>query len=454
MDNTFGEILREQVEAAGIKESELANVLGYDPTYISKWMNGSKLPSARNAQRIISQIADYLSQKTANGTEIESLRQKIYAEFKLAYDCSGSSQNFQSYQNGQMSFLNSHKELVQLTQAACRQALSLSKGNISIMASFDLFQVYRKEFQKLIEEFRDMGAKHVELKLTINLESLTGDYYFYTTTILNTIGCLDFVEMSVVCQKSELPKILVINQLFCLQILWLFDGEIAAAYSMQGKIVKKFADICCLITDSSEKLLDSADPESLKRTNVQLDSYSDRRQWLFFNEAPAMLFPADIMEMFSANAENREYARYLDKLKNVFEKRTCKSRIDLAIYSSTLNKYLADGMVSVGNYFQQLSQEQVHSHLRYLSEVMKSNPQFRLYLIRDTVILSKDLKETPSIFLDTYSVNIENSKNRANANYHISTDPKMREIFQQFFENLLSQSYCLELTAEDLLRYL
>ena len=44
MDNTFGEILREQVEAAGIKESELANVLGYDPTYISKWMNGSKLP--------------------------------------------------------------------------------------------------------------------------------------------------------------------------------------------------------------------------------------------------------------------------------------------------------------------------------------------------------------------------------------------------------------------------
>ena len=85
MDNTFGEILREQVEAAGIKESELANVLGYDPTYISKWMNGSKLPSARNAQRIISQIADYLSQKTANGTEIESLRQKIYAEFCFLY---------------------------------------------------------------------------------------------------------------------------------------------------------------------------------------------------------------------------------------------------------------------------------------------------------------------------------------------------------------------------------
>ena len=119
-----------------------------------------------------------------------------------------------------------------------------------------------------------------------------------------------------------------------------------------------------------------------------------------------------------------------------------------------LNKYLTDGMVSVGNCFQQLSQEQVYSHLRYLSEVMRSNPRFKLYVIRDTIVLSEELREAPSIFLDTYSVNIENSKNRANANYHISTYPGMRDVFQRFFEDLLAQSYCLELTAEDLLRYL
>ena len=117
------------------------------------------------------------------------------------------------------------------------------------------------------------------------------NYYFYTTTILNIIGCLDFVEMSIACLKPESPKLLVIDRLFCLQVLWAFDGDIGAAFSMQERVIKKFTDICCQITDSSEKLLDSAEPESLKRTNVQLDSYSDRRQWLFFNESPALLFP-------------------------------------------------------------------------------------------------------------------------------------------------------------------
>lgn len=417
-------------------------------------MNGSKLPSARNADRIIGQIADFLSKGADRNSGRGIEKEKVYTELKSAYDCAGSARLFQSFQNGQMSFLNSHKELEQLTRAACRQAMELGGHNISITATFDLFHLYGKEFHKIIEEIHDMGAEHVQIKLALNTEELTKNYFFYTTAILKIIGSLDFVEITIVRRRSDTPQLFVVNYLFCLQMLWVLEGEIAAVFSMQEQVIKKFADICSQITDSAEKLLDSAKPESLQKTNVQLDSYSDRRQWLFFNESPAMLFPADVMDVFVEKAENKAYGRYLEKLKNVFEKRTCRSQIDLVIYSSMLNKYLADGKVSVGNRFQQLTQEQVYKHLRYLSEVMKSNPEFRMYLIRDTVVLSEELRKAPSIFLDTYSLNIENSKNRANANYHISTYPKMRDAFQKFYEDILAKSYCMELTAEDLLRYL
>ncbi len=60
MNNLFGKSLRSQMEKAGIKESELADALSYDTTYISKWINGSKLPSVRNAERILGQMADFL----------------------------------------------------------------------------------------------------------------------------------------------------------------------------------------------------------------------------------------------------------------------------------------------------------------------------------------------------------------------------------------------------------
>ena len=60
MKNQFGAALRAQMEKLGLKESQLAEALGYDATYISKWVSGSKLPSSRNAQQIIQKVSDFL----------------------------------------------------------------------------------------------------------------------------------------------------------------------------------------------------------------------------------------------------------------------------------------------------------------------------------------------------------------------------------------------------------
>ena len=456
MNNLFGKSLRSQMEKAGIKESELADALSYDTTYISKWINGSKLPSVRNAERILGQMADFFADHPGKGDTADRERrwQSSFKELKKAYDSDSSYLTFQSHSNNQMSFLDSPKMLIDLTRDAFMQALENSDGSISVMATFDLFRLYSGEFKRLMQELHEAGVKRVELKLALFPEDLAEDYHFYAANILNIIGYLDYIEMSIVCQKPEQPHILVIDKLLCVQVLWNMQGELAAVFSMEEKIIERFSERCRQILETSEKLLDPAEPESLTRTNVQLDSYSDKRQWLFFNEPPAMLFPEDIMDQFIEEAEDEAYASYLIKLKNIFMKRTCKSEIDLVLYSSMINKYLSDGNVSVGNVSHQLSEEQTRSHLAYLSEVMKTNPDFAIYLIRDTVVLSEELRNCPSIFIDSYSLYIENSQKGSNDNFHISMDPRMRSAFQQFFERMLGQPYCTRLTAEDLLRYL
>lgn len=456
MNNLFGKSLRSQMEMAGIKESELADALSYDTTYISKWINGSKLPSARNAERIIGQMADFFADhpKVNDTGDREKRWQNSFKALKSAYASDSSYQTFQAHSNNQMSFLSDQKRLVELTRDAFVQAMENYDHSISITATFDLFRLYGGEFKRLMQELHEAGVKRVELKLALFPEELTEEYHFYAANILNIIGYLDYIEMSIVCQKPEQPHILVINNLLCVQVLWNIQGELAAVFSMEEKVIEQFSQMCGQILEASEKLLDPAEPESLKRTNVQLDSYSDKRQWLFFNEPPAMLFPQDIMDQFIKEAGDEAYASYLIKLKNIFMKRTCKSEIDLVLYSSMINKYLSDGKVSVGNVSHHLSEEQTRSHLRHLSEIMKENPAFAIYLIRDTVVLSEELRNCPSIFIDSYSLYIENSQKGSNDNFHISMDPRMRSAFQQFFEKMLGQPYCTRLTAEDLLRYL
>ncbi len=55
---TFGEALRQILLYSGIKSGHFAEMLGYDPSYISRWMNNEKLPSEKNNVDIFREIAN------------------------------------------------------------------------------------------------------------------------------------------------------------------------------------------------------------------------------------------------------------------------------------------------------------------------------------------------------------------------------------------------------------
>ena len=125
---------------------------------------------------------------------------------------------------------------------------------------------------------------------------------------------------------------------------------------------------------------------------------------------PALLFPDEVMEQLIDSAGTEEYAAYLRKLKSIFTGRTSKSRIDLVLYASVINRYLAEGTVSVGNVEHRLSPAQAQAHLQHLSRLMRENPDFDIWLIRDTTMLSDTVRRAPSLFIDTISVYIENAR--------------------------------------------
>lgn len=447
MNSIFGSLLRNLLEQAEVKESQLAEALNYDTTYISKWINGSKLPAARTSDRVLDKMSAFFADYT------DLSRDELFHQLKKAYDRDSSYQSFQSYNNNKMSFLDNHKELIALTRDALFQMLE-DRHRISLTASFDLFRLYGTAFKTIIRELHDAGAEKVVLKLAVEEDDLKKDDRIYAAGILGCISCLNYIEMSVVCRKRGQPKILIVEDLLCLQLLWNKEGELGAIFSTERDIIEKFYSVCAGIFERERRLLDPAPPENLRKTNTQLDSYSDRRQWLFYNESPALLFPDEIMDFFADETEDEDYRIYLMKLKNIFRSRTRKSKVDLVLYSSAINDYLRNGRVCVGNVEHKLSEKQVRDHFRYLSAVMEENPEFKVWLIRDTVTLKEELREAPSIFIDTHSVYIENSQKSTCCNFHISTDPVMRKTFENFFEEILSQSYCNSLTGEDLLRYL
>lgn len=74
---TFGETLQALLSISGLKSRHLALTLGYDVSYISRWINGVKLPSTKNNDRLFQDIAAFFvsnSEESVRAQMIERLR--------------------------------------------------------------------------------------------------------------------------------------------------------------------------------------------------------------------------------------------------------------------------------------------------------------------------------------------------------------------------------------------
>lgn len=93
---TFGQTLKQLLTLSGIKSAHLADALGYDTSYISRWVNDIKLPSLKNNEDLFSKISRTIVDGSdeaaierlclACGSEHAWLEESLEAALQTAYD--------------------------------------------------------------------------------------------------------------------------------------------------------------------------------------------------------------------------------------------------------------------------------------------------------------------------------------------------------------------------------
>lgn len=93
---TFGQTLKQLLTLSGMKSAHLADALGYDTSYISRWVNDIKLPSLKNNGDLFLKISRTIvggSDKAAierlcqaYGSEYAWLEETLESTLKTAYD--------------------------------------------------------------------------------------------------------------------------------------------------------------------------------------------------------------------------------------------------------------------------------------------------------------------------------------------------------------------------------
>ena len=79
----YGELLKTLIKFTDIKMSTVADNLGYDVSYISKWCNKSKLPAGRVSNEVNRNLAKLFSDEIINQNELSSFCSVVISEDKL-----------------------------------------------------------------------------------------------------------------------------------------------------------------------------------------------------------------------------------------------------------------------------------------------------------------------------------------------------------------------------------
>ena len=80
--NAYAEVLKQLLQYTETKYTVLSQAIDYDMSYISKWVNGARLPASRHADRINEDMARFF----AETAEKEGLHQDIERAFSFADD--------------------------------------------------------------------------------------------------------------------------------------------------------------------------------------------------------------------------------------------------------------------------------------------------------------------------------------------------------------------------------
>lgn len=232
LKNRFSSLLEHLMETAELKNYTLANELQYDVSYISKWVSGRMLPSAKTNRTVLQGISRCLAnQGSTDGVRklmtdyqvnnLEDLSSAIYdnlvAEYNYVRDTQNDTGNTIAPDTSFFPRLNMPQFLSKMRHPVLRRVNSLD-----IMAMMDLMYMerdYRLQLASIdsrvqAQQFRYPDV-HFSMFIDINNDKL--DHIYDITFLLNMLTNMTHIDFQLYGGKQAFGKaIFAVKDEFCI----------------------------------------------------------------------------------------------------------------------------------------------------------------------------------------------------------------------------------------------
>ena len=468
---TFGNILENLLYISNQKKSALANKLGYDVSYINKWISSKNLPSSKRINVICREIAEFIIDSLTDITrgslinyfeidddsDEEYLINYIEEKLKEVYMEETRSMKDKVIQSIPK---NTHSEEFYNSQSSIKPTVIqkgfvneihsiINKGeDLDIVLSFNLFDLNYKDkisLGNMKKTFYEI-SRNTNTKITM-LMGLQGDTKGREHRILNaliginlisTYPALDFEVYN--CNVNPNSTISVIKDKFVLNTTHYPDGECLVSTSSKDKklIEDIYYNLIYIQRQKGKPLREKKTPLSMIEDQTYLQYIMNNDLRCILGSINEFFMPPDLFMDVAERTfgENENIMNELKKINIFLQNATYKSKLKVLIYEAELRKYLSSGCLHFFNTPVNLSFKERERHIEYLEKILMESNEVEIRMIDGNFIDDFRNNDNPSLYLSK-SLKISKMHPISGKNYYsILSDIKFKEMCDELFDEI------------------
>ena len=386
MKNEFALLLRDLIQISDVKNQNIADAVGYDLSYISKWLSGKALPSEKSIENISAGIAGYICEDDMRSgmllrkygmTDPAALRRRIEEELLLAFrrsrQCSSAGKEKTAQYSGDMPLREAVQSIEVLSGNSSDAALLVDLLSLNHEDRLQFLGIRNGNF------LRTQYQPEVFLSLIIDLDSLR-DVIYDTLSVIHLISGYSLYNMTL--YNSRLA-----SQKFCVSVLseisltgFIFPDDRNLSFSV---ISENSGDIDA----SYKKIKNICRQEDMMFRKQRMEDFVLQKEYLksmlsanirwIIGHVTELVLPDELFRQLMDNAgmESREELLLIHDLSGRILRQP-ETRVML--YETAISDMLADGTVDFFNRRVTLTARQKKQCVEYWIELNRSDVNVRL----------------------------------------------------------------------------
>lgn len=447
---SFGMVLRDILTVGGIKQSQLANELGYDVSYINRWIKKGQVPSLSKNPNLLENISQAIyklsgtsgKQRICSYIEISAdstkeiyvkeIFNKLYTEYEIELSVSDNKYVKNAYASKLSSDFSGRSVLFNSLIASVNKPTTHVVEIIvcptqDFLGEYDCWKFWRNV------NTAAGNSKRIKLSLIVDFSAFSAfdicrDLYIYLTALPENFE----TEVYLYTTDNSNPNLfwLCKNSIFCTSLRTPISKEDTIIIIDDTSLIDQYYNDVTMYFQLQKPLFKKMYRQQLIDINYFHSFFSDSLIYGFYMSMPSIGASADLL----ADIANKNGIGYSD-LEIELVKNCYNNHYNMFVFYSAFSKFIFEGSITVGNKIVFLD---IPDRIEFLKNLMTAIRAGKInYTIINDInpVLSPDILGG-NLLLNSNSICFSPNEMRNDSILQISSNKSVVSSFKLFFDEL------------------